>query len=47
MSGNGGQFCAIIPEHRLVMVKINDWTFPERVSLNEIGPLLVKLVRAR
>jgi hypothetical protein len=26
MSGNGGQFCAVIPELRLVFVKINGYS---------------------
>jgi len=26
MSGNGGQFCAVVPEHRLVFVKINGYS---------------------
>lgn len=52
MSGSGGQFCLLIPEHNIVMVKLNNWrnitTTGDRsrpqVVLEDFAPLISRLV---
>jgi len=43
MSGHGKQFCAVLPEHGIVMTKINEWIEPSPAGMEEFASLLIDL----
>ncbi|MEA1996767.1 MAG: serine hydrolase [Gemmatimonadota bacterium] len=44
MSGNGGQFCVVIPKYNIVMTKVNDYNIERKQQLSNIAfiPLVLK-----
>ncbi len=47
MSGNGGQFCLIIPEYNLVMTKINNYNVKPYVGIGYFYPILIKSLKKK
>jgi len=41
MSGNGGQFCWVVPEHNIVLVKLNSYSLTTKKYISDFYPLLV------
>jgi len=43
MSGNGRQFCVVLPEQEIVMTKLNEWVEPNPLGLKDFASLLLEL----
>ena len=48
MRGNGGQFCMVVPEHGIVMTKVNAYSIPreEQLSSDVFYPLIMEMLAA-
>jgi len=42
MSGHGGQFCMVLPDHGVVMTKVNDWRIRPFIGRSQFAPILMK-----